>query len=95
LTLDHCRVFGRQLLDAAEGEKELRLKRLFTAESAIVVERGDTLGSPARQNRGSRILARRRSMREATDYLPFDASSAEMALDPAQTSGLTASQEGR
>jgi hypothetical protein len=44
LTLDHCRVFGRQLLDAAEGEKELRLKRLFTAESAIVVERGDALG---------------------------------------------------
>ena len=44
LTIAHRRVFGRQVLHAVKGEKELCLKRLLAPERAVVIERGDALG---------------------------------------------------
>src|SRR5580658_3337460 len=44
LTLAHCRVLGRQLLDALKGEEELYLEGLLAPEGSIVVKRGNALG---------------------------------------------------
>jgi hypothetical protein len=58
LALSHRRVFGRQFLHPVKREIELNLKRLLTAERAVVVEDRYALGW-RRELRASRLCRTR------------------------------------
>ena len=64
------RMLRREGLDAVEGEEHLEIHRLLGPERAVVVERGDALGAPARSPASLLSSPSRRSRRWTCLALP-------------------------